>query len=150
VKILPIAIVLFLLAASACAIGDVHASSITILQQQSEYALDSPISFEISNSSGKKLLYWVEVSRLGSDGEWYLTYSSLLGMRQESEPAMALLKSQESHALFWLPTIDPEFRDMFNRTESRTFRFTLKYIEHEKEVAHSVEGKAFKIVLTSR
>jgi hypothetical protein len=140
VKILPIAFVLFLSAASACAIGDVHASSITISPQQSEYVLDRPIVFEVKNSSGKRLLYWVEVNRLGSDGEWYLTYSSLLGMRQDSEPAMAILKSKEEHVLFWLPTIDPQFRDMFNRTESRTFRFTLTTIRRLGDTSRAIRS----------
>lgn len=144
-KNIPLALVLLLLATSSCAINDARASTVTISPQQPEYAFDRPITFEVKNLASKRLLYWVQIDRLGSDGEWYLTYSSLLGMRQDSEPAMAVLKGQEGHALFWLPTIDPEFREIFTRTESRTFRFTLKFIENEKEIARSIEGKAFKI-----
>lgn len=138
-------IAIVLLAISSCATGGTHAGPVTISTEQLEYVIDRPITFEIRNTSGKRLLYWVQVDRLGSDGEWYLTYSSLLGMRQDSEPAMAVLRSQERQALFWLPTVDSQFRDLFDRTESRTFRLTLKYIETENEVARSVEGKAFKL-----
>jgi hypothetical protein len=136
---------LLLIVISSCAVTEADAGTVTISAQEAEYLLDQPITIEVKNESTKRLFYWIEIDRLGSDGEWYLTYSSLLGLRQDSEPAMAVLKVQENHALFWLPTVDPEFQDMFSRTESRTFRFSLKYVESEKELARSVEGKPFKI-----
>jgi hypothetical protein len=140
-----IVLVLNLLGIASCAAANNRESGVTLSAQQGEYEINQPIRFEISNLTNRRLIYWIEVDRLGTDGEWYLTYSSLLGMRTDSEPAMAILKGRETLALFWLPAVDSEFPDLLRHTVSRTFRFTLKFLEDEKLKALSLEGRAFKM-----